>query len=686
MRLKAHTLLMITSFVPVIAFKVIARTGAADLRHARGAAVIGLMLAAVQYVLSRMLMKRTTYLERAFLAFLAVAAIWVYIMPARAGLFVTHSTTLLYALLFLTTLLPQAFGFDPFTYAIAKQWYPETVWKVPQFRTINLHITYVWSSVFFAAALSCFLGDGRPLYSIILPLALVLGIGLPFSMRYPAYYLKRKFPASSTDPSLFPDTARELIARMPFAFRADAVPGLTATIQFLLSGEGGGDMFLSIADGHCTAHEGVHLSPTLAIRSSAQVWLKIARGEVDRPRAMMDGLFSAQGDMTLLTKMGEIFRPSPAREAEDLSEEKISHTEGRKKNMKILAIQGSPRPKASNTEKLLQQFLNGARSEGAEVETIYLKEKEIHPCIGCYTCWTKTPGVCVFKDDMPELLEKVMGTDLLVYATPLYVYNVSALTKAFQERLLPLLDPHLVKEGETYRHPKRYDRSYNIVLVSTCGFPEISHFDGLRRVFRYLERPGQALVGELLVPGAELVLRQDFMRERAAGLLQAVFKAGVEVVSNGAVSKETEARVQQAVVSHEDLAQMANMWWDSLHEGTTKTAAGQVTGVEDMRLLLRGMAMTFNASAAGNLTATIQFDVTGEQPGQWFLSIQDGACTFHEGMTQSPTLTIKTPSEVWIAIANKEKDGQKAFMAGEYKVEGDLGLLMRLSSLFGSKA
>ena len=118
MRLKAHTLLMITSFVPVIAFKVIARTGAADLRHARGAAVVGLMLAAVQYVFSRMLMKRTTYLERAFLAFLAFAAIWVYIMPARAELFVTHSTTLLYGVLFLTTLLPQAFGFDPFTYAI----------------------------------------------------------------------------------------------------------------------------------------------------------------------------------------------------------------------------------------------------------------------------------------------------------------------------------------------------------------------------------------------------------------------------------------------------------------------------------------------------------------------------------------------------------------------------------------
>ena len=110
--------------------------------------------------------------------------------------------------------------------------------------------------------------------------------------------------------------------------------------------------------------------------------------------------------------------------------------------MKILAIQGSPRPKAgSNTEILLQEFLKGARSAGAETETVYLTEKKIHPCVGCFTCWVKTPGVCVFKDDMPELLEKVRDCQVLVYAFPLYNYNMTALTKAFQERILPLVHP-----------------------------------------------------------------------------------------------------------------------------------------------------------------------------------------------------------------------------------------------------
>ena len=103
-----------------------------------------------------------------------------------------------------------------------------------------------------------------------------------------------------------------------------------------------------------------------------------------------------------------------------------------------------------------------------------------------------------------------------------------------------------------------------------------------------------------------------------------------------------------------------------------------------MRLLLRGMAATFNGQAAGNLKAIIQFEVTGKQTGRWFLSIENGTCTYHEGKADAPTLTIMTPSEVWLAVANREMDGQQAFMEGKYTAQGDMGLLMRMKSLFGS--
>jgi len=675
--MKLKTTLFITSFVPVIVFKVVARVGDATLAQAKVATVVGLMLAGIQFILSTRFIKHTTYLEKAFLGFLGFGTAWVYLTPVQvSSLFVDHSTTLLYFALFLTTFIPQLFGYDPFTYAIAKQITPETVWNTPHFRRINLHLTYFWSVIFFVNFLSSWLGHGKPLFSILIPLIIILGIGLPVVRIYPKHYLKRQFSPQPIDPSLIPGTAKELILRMPMGFHAEAAGDLKAEIQFDLSGEGGGKMVLSISEGKCSFREGDSSSPTLTIRSPADVWMKIARQEINRAQALMDGLYEVERDMNFLMNMGNLFLPPTKAKEEDLPQK------GEKK-MKILAIQGSPRPKASNTDILLQEFLKGARSQGAETETVYLKEKEIHSCVGCYTCWAKTPGVCVFKDDMPELLEKVKGCDILVYATPLYNFNVTALLKAFQERLLPLLDPHLIKMGEAYRHPQRYAVNRKMVLISNCGFPEVSHFDGLRQVFRHMERNGGVpIIGELLMPGGEL-LKQKGMQENVHGVLQTAYRAGVEVIRDGKVSGETEAQIQKPLIPPDALAEMANLWWDSHLEGITqgKPVQGKI---EDMRLLLRGMAAAFNSQAAGDLKATIQFEVTGRQTGDWFLSIDIGKCTYHEGKANSPNLTIKTPSEVWLAIANKEMDGQQAFMEGKYTATGDMSLLMRMRSLFGA--
>jgi putative sterol carrier protein len=191
------------------------------------------------------------------------------------------------------------------------------------------------------------------------------------------------------------------------------------------------------------------------------------------------------------------------------------------------------------------------------------------------------------------------------------------------------------------------------------------------------------LVGELLVPAAEAVLKQEYLRERAQGILEAAYRAGREVVRDGRVSEETEANIQRPVLSSDEMAEMANLWWDSFLDGTAQRKVQEGGTLEDMRLLLRGMAATFNGRSAGDLRAAIQFEVTGKQPGQWFLSIENGKCTYHEGRVDAPTLTIKTPSEVWLAVANKEIDGQQAFMEGKYTAQGDMGLLMRMRSLFG---
>ena len=108
--------------------------------------------------------------------------------------------------------------------------------------------------------------------------------------------------------------------------------------------------------------------------------------------------------------------------------------------------------------------------------------------------------------------------------------------------------------------------------------------------------------------------------------------------------------------------------------------------IEKQRLtchdIISGMPQAFNAEAAGDLEACIYYKVTGEEPGDYHLKIANKVCTFNEGVPSSPTLTIETPSEVWVSISVGELNAQKAFILQKYRATGNLSLLMKLNSLF----
>jgi len=305
---KLEKVLFVTSFIPVASFKSIARLGDATWGQARIAVVIGFVLAVIQFATARKILRYNTYLEKAFLGFLLAGTAWVYLLPEKtAHIFVDHSVAFLYFTLFIMSLIPQLLGYDPFTYAVAKQWYPETVWGTPDFRLINYRLTYVWSGIFLACFLSSFLGKGKPLYSIIIPFALCIGIGVVFSKKYPDIYLKRKYRVSPEAAAAVPDSVEQLIEGMPGAFDPRASGDLKAEIQFDISGEKGGKWVLSIAGGRCEVRRGEALAPTVAIESPGDVWVKIARGEIDRPKALMEGLYRVKGDMKVLSRMPQLF-------------------------------------------------------------------------------------------------------------------------------------------------------------------------------------------------------------------------------------------------------------------------------------------------------------------------------------------------------------------------------------------
>ena len=119
---------------------------------------------------------------------------------------------------------------------------------------------------------------------------------------------------------------------------------------------------------------------------------------------------------------------------------------------KVVVISTSLRP-GSNSNALAEKFAEGAKAAGNEVELISLRGKEIKFCIGCLSC--QKTGVCVFKDDVPAIMESVLNADVVCWATPIYYYEMSGQMKTLIDRMNAM-------------YPKDY-RFRDIYLLTTAA-------------------------------------------------------------------------------------------------------------------------------------------------------------------------------------------------------------------------
>jgi multimeric flavodoxin WrbA len=171
----------------------------------------------------------------------------------------------------------------------------------------------------------------------------------------------------------------------------------------------------------------------------------------------------------------------------------------------------------------------------------------------------------VQKDDMAALSEKYLASDIVVMATPLYVDNVSGMTKVFMDRLMVVCDPHfeLDKNGET-RHVKTAWKLPKIAVISTCGFPEQAQFQTLQLLFRRMARNMQGeLVAEIYRgQGNLLTIPHDMITPIVEAYKKTVEKAGRELVEEGKISEATAAELDKPLVPREMYIEGANRHWD----------------------------------------------------------------------------------------------------------------------------
>lgn len=113
----------------------------------------------------------------------------------------------------------------------------------------------------------------------------------------------------------------------------------------------------------------------------------------------------------------------------------------------ILVISGSPR-KGGNSDMLCDEFIKGVKEMGHNAEKIYISEKKIGFCRACYAC--KKDGICVQKDDVGEILEKMVSSDIVVLATPVYYYTMNGQMKTLIDRALPRYYTNKISDKDFY--------------------------------------------------------------------------------------------------------------------------------------------------------------------------------------------------------------------------------------------
>lgn len=104
---------------------------------------------------------------------------------------------------------------------------------------------------------------------------------------------------------------------------------------------------------------------------------------------------------------------------------------------RILIISTSPR-KSGNSDALAEEFAKGAREAGSDVEKVCLYDKTIGFCKGCLTCQDRQDGHCILRDDADEIVQKMATAQVVVFATPIYFYEMCGQMKTLLDRTNPL--------------------------------------------------------------------------------------------------------------------------------------------------------------------------------------------------------------------------------------------------------
>ncbi len=377
---------------------------------------------------------------------------------------------------------------------------------------------------------------------------------------------------------------------------------------------------------------------------------------------------------------------------------------------KVVAINGSPHEGIGNTALMIGLLGSSLAEAGLELEQVFLSSRDIKYCTGCGMCLDK--GVCWLRDDYKEVARKIFEADAVILGSPVYVFNVTAQMKTFLDRSL----------GHGHRPQENWKPGLAVTVSAGMGETWAAQYlSNTLRIFGAFPvgqltaiavGPGEFLGKEAVeARAAELAgslatavrekrrypaTDQDLLFWRFMGWLvnenQSLMAADHRHWEKKGLYESFEKYVGQTrTVSSWNNPEMRKAWFKSLtsreqasdaKKPKTEKKAAPMERPSTLRALLESMPAALNKDKSAGLNVVYQFEVSGEEQFVGHLRISGGEAAFSDGPAEAPDVVIRTPAEVWLAVSQGRLDGAQAFMSGQYRVEGDASLLMKLKSLF----
>lgn len=237
---------------------------------------------------------------------------------------------------------------------------------------------------------------------------------------------------------------------------------------------------------------------------------------------------------------------------------------------KILILNGSPKKEHSATINVTKAFVEGLKeATNAEVEYINLADLNIKPCTGCLSCWGRTEGECVIKnDDIQMIKKKIEECDIFIESYPLFFFGMPGMMKVFTDRMLSMMNTYMGQKspenGESF-HGIRNPKDQKFIIITSCAYTEFGP------VYEPLIKQYDCICGKgnyTMLFSPQLKTLIDLNNQNKIDKYLSKFKnAGIEFGNNLCLSDETYELLKKPPFTEGAYKVFLNNFWTNEREG-----------------------------------------------------------------------------------------------------------------------